>query len=159
MVGGAGSIAALRPDDYVVTTYRDHGHALARGMSAPFQLAANLRALHDPAATVEAVELTASLLARARGSLGVRSTQLHQATASHLRSLIAAERIAEGVELATTAMATLHHESGDWEYRVSDVREAAAEAMLAAGRAEESLELVNNGFRKGPAPGRTGSGS
>lgn len=29
-----GSIAALRPDDYVMTSYRDHGHALAKGMSA-----------------------------------------------------------------------------------------------------------------------------
>ena len=28
----AGSISALRPQDYVVTHYRDHGHALARGM-------------------------------------------------------------------------------------------------------------------------------
>lgn len=28
-VGGS---RALRPDDYVLTTYRDHGHALARGM-------------------------------------------------------------------------------------------------------------------------------
>jgi len=28
-----GSIAALRPDDYVMTSYRDHGHALARGTS------------------------------------------------------------------------------------------------------------------------------
>src|SRR5215831_6604061 len=30
---GVGAIAALRPDDYVVTTYRDHGIALAKGMS------------------------------------------------------------------------------------------------------------------------------
>jgi pyruvate dehydrogenase E1 component alpha subunit len=29
-----GAIAALRPDDYVVTTYRDHGVALTKGMSA-----------------------------------------------------------------------------------------------------------------------------
>jgi pyruvate dehydrogenase E1 component alpha subunit len=29
-----GSIATLRPDDYVVTTYRDHGIAIAKGMSA-----------------------------------------------------------------------------------------------------------------------------
>src|SRR5260370_17389055 len=29
-----GAIAAVRPDDYVITAYRDHGHALARGMSA-----------------------------------------------------------------------------------------------------------------------------
>ncbi len=29
-----GATAALRPDDAVVSTYRDHGHALARGMTA-----------------------------------------------------------------------------------------------------------------------------
>ena len=29
-----GSISALRPDDYVITSYREHGHALAKGMSA-----------------------------------------------------------------------------------------------------------------------------
>ncbi len=29
-----GSMAALRPDDYIVTSYREHGLALARGMSA-----------------------------------------------------------------------------------------------------------------------------
>ena len=28
----AGAIAALRDDDYIVTHYRDHGHALARGL-------------------------------------------------------------------------------------------------------------------------------
>jgi pyruvate dehydrogenase E1 component alpha subunit len=28
-----GSISALRPDDYIMTSYRDHGHALARGTS------------------------------------------------------------------------------------------------------------------------------
>src|SRR5690606_28775106 len=27
-----GIISMLRPDDYVITTYRDHGQALARGM-------------------------------------------------------------------------------------------------------------------------------
>ncbi len=30
---GVGAIAALQPDDYVITTYRDHGIALAKGMS------------------------------------------------------------------------------------------------------------------------------
>jgi pyruvate dehydrogenase E1 component alpha subunit len=30
---GTGAITALRDDDYVITTYRDHGQALARGMS------------------------------------------------------------------------------------------------------------------------------
>lgn len=29
-----GSVAATRPDDYLITAYRDHGHALARGSSA-----------------------------------------------------------------------------------------------------------------------------
>lgn len=29
-----GSIGVLRDDDYVITAYRDHGHALARGMTA-----------------------------------------------------------------------------------------------------------------------------
>ena len=30
----AGAIAATRPDDYLITAYRDHAHALARGTSA-----------------------------------------------------------------------------------------------------------------------------
>jgi pyruvate dehydrogenase E1 component alpha subunit len=30
---GAGAISVLRPDDYVITSYRDHGQALARGIS------------------------------------------------------------------------------------------------------------------------------
>jgi len=34
-----GSIAALRPDDYVVATYRDHGHAYAKGIPARPMLA------------------------------------------------------------------------------------------------------------------------
>lgn len=29
---GVGSIAALQPKDYIVSTYRDHGHAIARGI-------------------------------------------------------------------------------------------------------------------------------
>jgi pyruvate dehydrogenase E1 component alpha subunit len=36
---GVGAIAALRPDDYVITTYRDHGIALAKGMSSRALLA------------------------------------------------------------------------------------------------------------------------
>jgi len=34
-----GALAALRPDDYVITTYRDHGIALAKGMSPRLLLA------------------------------------------------------------------------------------------------------------------------
>lgn len=29
-----GSISALRPDDYVITSYREHGHAISKGISA-----------------------------------------------------------------------------------------------------------------------------
>jgi pyruvate dehydrogenase E1 component alpha subunit len=29
-----GAISAIRPDDYVLTSYREHGHALAKGLSA-----------------------------------------------------------------------------------------------------------------------------
>lgn len=36
-----GALAALKPDDYVLTTYRDHGIALAKGM-APGALLAEL---------------------------------------------------------------------------------------------------------------------
>jgi pyruvate dehydrogenase E1 component alpha subunit len=31
---GVGCLSQLRPDDYITTTYRDHGQALARGISA-----------------------------------------------------------------------------------------------------------------------------
>ena len=34
-----GSIATLKPDDYVVTTYRDHGIAIAKGMSPKAMMA------------------------------------------------------------------------------------------------------------------------
>src|SRR5580698_8889380 len=30
--GGVGAISALRTEDYVITTYRDHGIAIAKGM-------------------------------------------------------------------------------------------------------------------------------
>jgi len=31
---GSGIESAIRPDDYVITAYRDHGNALVRGVSA-----------------------------------------------------------------------------------------------------------------------------
>ena len=34
-----GAISALKEDDYVITHYRDHGHALARGMDPKFVMA------------------------------------------------------------------------------------------------------------------------
>jgi len=38
---GAGAMAALREDDYIITTYRDHGQAIARGV-APRAIMAEL---------------------------------------------------------------------------------------------------------------------
>ncbi len=38
---GVGAIAALQPQDYIVTHYRDHGHAIARGLE-PQRLMAEL---------------------------------------------------------------------------------------------------------------------
>src|SRR5712664_1825493 len=38
---GVGAISQLRPDDYLITSYRDHGYALARG-SDPRMLLAEL---------------------------------------------------------------------------------------------------------------------
>ncbi len=53
----AGSMAELRPDDYVITAYRDHGLALARGMTAR--------------------EVMAELFGRAAGCSGGKGGSMH----------------------------------------------------------------------------------
>jgi pyruvate dehydrogenase E1 component alpha subunit len=57
-----GSIAALRDDDYLVTHYREHGHALARGL--------------------EANRLMAELFGKATGVTGGRGGSMHLFDAS-----------------------------------------------------------------------------
>lgn len=52
-----GTMAALRPDDYVITAYRDHGLALARGMTAN--------------------EVMAELFGRATGCSGGKGGSMH----------------------------------------------------------------------------------
>jgi pyruvate dehydrogenase E1 component alpha subunit len=52
-----GAIAALRPDDYIVTHYREHGHAIARGL--------------DPNAVM------AELFGKATGTTGGRGGSMH----------------------------------------------------------------------------------
>jgi pyruvate dehydrogenase E1 component alpha subunit len=59
---GVGAIAALEPQDYIVTHYRDHGHAIARGL--------------DPA------KLMAELLGKATGVAGGRGGSMHLADVS-----------------------------------------------------------------------------
>ena len=57
-----GAISTLREDDYVITHYRDHGHALARGM--------------DPGV------IMAELMGKATGSSGGRGGSMHLFDAS-----------------------------------------------------------------------------
>ena len=52
-----GAISALRDDDYIITHYRDHGHALARGM--------------DPSVVM------AELMGKATGSSGGKGGSMH----------------------------------------------------------------------------------
>jgi pyruvate dehydrogenase E1 component alpha subunit len=52
-----GAIGALRPDDYIVSHYREHGHALARGL--------------------EPGRIMAELFGRARGVTGGRGGSMH----------------------------------------------------------------------------------
>src|SRR4029079_992231 len=59
---GTGAIAALNDDDYIVTHYREHGHALARGL--------------DPNAVM------AELFGRAPGVSGGRGGSMHLFDAS-----------------------------------------------------------------------------
>lgn len=53
----AGAVAALRPDDYIVSHYREHGHALARGL--------------------EPGRVMAELFGRATGVTGGRGGSMH----------------------------------------------------------------------------------
>jgi pyruvate dehydrogenase E1 component alpha subunit len=57
-----GAISALRDDDYVITHYRDHGHALARGMSPKV--------------------IMAELMGKVTGSSGGKSGSMHLFDAS-----------------------------------------------------------------------------
>ncbi len=54
---GTGAIAALRPDDYIVTHYREHGHAFARG--------------------IEPARIMAELFGKATGVSGGRGGSMH----------------------------------------------------------------------------------
>ena len=55
-----GAISALRSDDYIITHYRDHGHALARGMDPNIVMAELARGRRRAAAAVRAAQCTCS---------------------------------------------------------------------------------------------------
>ena len=69
---GVGAIAALRPDDYVITTYRDHGIALAKGMSAA----------RAPGRALRQGDRLLARASAARCTCSTRSTTCSAATAS-----------------------------------------------------------------------------
>lgn len=54
---GVGSIATLKEQDYIVSTYRDHGHALARGLD-PKALMAELFGKRPESLKVTEVQCT-----------------------------------------------------------------------------------------------------
>jgi pyruvate dehydrogenase E1 component alpha subunit len=60
---GAGVESAIRPDDYVITAYRDHGNAIARGITPR--------------------EVMAELYGKATGCTGGRGGSMHMMSAKH----------------------------------------------------------------------------
>ena len=68
-----GSIGVLREDDYVITAYRDHGHALARGHGAPSRRWPSCSARRPAARRARAARCTSSTPRRA-SSAATRSS-------------------------------------------------------------------------------------
>jgi pyruvate dehydrogenase E1 component alpha subunit len=60
---GVGAVAALRPDDHVITAYRDHGIALARG--------------------VDAKPIMAEMMGKKTGTSGGKGGSMHLASRQH----------------------------------------------------------------------------
>jgi TPP-dependent pyruvate/acetoin dehydrogenase alpha subunit len=87
----AGSIAALRPDDYIVSTHRGHGHAIAKG--------------HDPRL------MMAELFGRATGYCHGRGGSMHVASRA-VRNLGANGVVAGGLGIAVGAAMAIRQRSG-----------------------------------------------
>jgi pyruvate dehydrogenase E1 component alpha subunit len=86
-----GAIAGLEPDDYIVSTHRGHGHALAKG--------------HEPG------PMMAELFGRATGYCGGRGGSMHVASGA-LRNLGANGIVAAGVPIAVGAAMAVHQRGG-----------------------------------------------
>ncbi len=87
-----GSIAALRPDDYIVSTHRGHGHAIAKG--------------HDPA------RMMAELFGREDGYCRGRGGSMHVASRS-IRNLGANGIVGGGLAIAAGAAMAIRQRGGD----------------------------------------------
>lgn len=87
----AGSIAALRPDDYIVSTHRGHGHAIAKG--------------HDPR------QMMAELFGRETGYCRGRGGSMHVASRA-VRNLGANGVVAGGLGIAVGAGMAIRQREG-----------------------------------------------
>jgi len=86
-----GSIAALDPDDYIVSTHRGHGHAIAKG--------------HDPR------RMMAELFGRETGYCRGRGGSMHVASRS-VRNLGANGIVGGGLAIAVGAAMAIHQRGG-----------------------------------------------
>jgi acetoin:2,6-dichlorophenolindophenol oxidoreductase subunit alpha len=86
-----GSIAALEPDDYIVSTHRGHGHAIAKG--------------HDPR------RMMAELFGRETGYCRGRGGSMHVASRS-VRNLGANGIVGGGLAIAVGAAMAIHQRGG-----------------------------------------------
>jgi TPP-dependent pyruvate/acetoin dehydrogenase alpha subunit len=111
-----GSIAAIEPDDYIVSTHRGHGHAIAKG--------------HDPK------RMMAELFGKETGYCHGRGGSMHVASRS-VRNLGANGVVAGGLGIATGAALAIKQRGGS-EIVVAFCSDGAS----ANGMWHESLNLA-----------------
>ncbi len=111
-----GSIAALEPDDYIVSTHRGHGHAIAKG--------------HDPA------RMMAELFGKETGYCRGRGGSMHVASRS-VRNLGANGIVAGGLGIAAGAALAIKQRGG-----TEVVVAFCSDGSSANGMWHESLNLA-----------------
>lgn len=79
-----GVIGALRPEDYVCSTYRDHVHALSKGVSARYAQAACRRPRSTPARSQTVPTLTAPRSVYPSSSAAQRSSLTPSCGSTHM---------------------------------------------------------------------------
>ena len=111
-----GTIAALNPDDYVICSYREHGHALAKGMSPD--------------------EVMAELYGKAGGCSGGKGGSMHMFDAA--RGFMGGHGIVGGQVPLATGMAYASKYKGDGRVTLCYLGEAAVNQ----GAFHESLNMA-----------------
>ena len=111
-----GAIAAIGPDDYIVSTHRGHGHAIAKG--------------HDPK------RMMAELFGKETGYCGGRGGSMHVASRS-IRNLGANGVVAGGLGIGTGAALAIKQRGGS-----EVVLAFCSDGSSANGMWHESLNLA-----------------